>query len=220
MLNLPALSICWGPWAEIGMAAHLADRQQNIGVTPIDPNEGIKALEFALQNQYEQLIFAHVDWKTFTQKLQHPLSLLSRYITGPKEKKKSSWLLDLKAALPGQREKLLSKNLHNLIQKLLGIDDSNGLSEEKGFFDMGMNSLMALELKSILQKELGSDYSLSPTFAFEYPNIKSLAGHLNSLLFPVEKEPEIKSEPEPIKEVKVNLDEMSRDDLYKLIEEG
>src|SRR5262249_54348027 len=47
-----------------------------------------------------------------------------------------------------------------------------------GFTDLGMDSLMAVELRNRLQQQLGSDYPLSATLMFDYPNVNALATFL------------------------------------------
>jgi acyl carrier protein len=50
----------------------------------------------------------------------------------------------------------------------------------RGFFEMGMDSLMAIEIKNRLQAELG--IPLRATVVFNYPNITALAAFLAGLL--------------------------------------
>merc|ERR1739838_1260464 len=47
---------------------------------------------------------------------------------------------------------------------------------QTGFFEMGMDSLMALEFRNRLQISLGT--SLPSTLTFEYPNIEAIADYL------------------------------------------
>ena len=46
--GLPALSISWGPWSEVGMAKDLIARHARGGMIGINPKEGMRALEAAL----------------------------------------------------------------------------------------------------------------------------------------------------------------------------
>ena len=54
-----------------------------------------------------------------------------------------------------------------------------------GFFDLGMDSLMSVELRNRLNRTLAGEYVVSNTAVFDYPNITALAGHLGAELSPV-----------------------------------
>ena len=77
-----------------------------------------------------------------------------------------------------QRELILKQAIINEVKNVIG--QTQKLDEEKGFFDMGMDSLMALELKNHLQVLLG--LSLPNTLAFDYPNLDDLVSYLTRLL--------------------------------------
>ena len=65
---------------------------------------------------------------------------------------------------------------HYVIQvagDLLGHDD---MDTKQGFAEMGMDSLMGVELRAILQKSL--KVSLASTFAFDYSNIDDVVAYL------------------------------------------
>ena len=49
--GLPALSLNWGPWDEVGMAARLGlrDRHAHLGLHPIAPDLGLQALSLGLR---------------------------------------------------------------------------------------------------------------------------------------------------------------------------
>jgi acyl carrier protein len=63
---------------------------------------------------------------------------------------------------------------------VLGIDASQPVPTEKGLFDMGMDSLMSVELKRRLER--GAGQALPSTLTFNYPNVSALAGFLESRL--------------------------------------
>jgi acyl carrier protein len=70
---------------------------------------------------------------------------------------------------------------------ILGVDSPGSIDPQQGFFDMGMESLTALELKSRLEKGLGC--ALPSTFSMNYPNIEILAGYLASQVLGWENSP-------------------------------
>ena len=58
----------------------------------------------------------------------------------------------------------------------MGLNSAQILEPQQGFFQMGLDSLMAVELKNRLENSL--EKSISSTAAFNYPNIEALAGYL------------------------------------------
>ncbi|NJK64639.1 MAG: acyl carrier protein [Synechococcaceae cyanobacterium SM2_3_1] len=75
-----------------------------------------------------------------------------------------------------QRRSKLVAYLQQEVARVLGLDASHLPKAEQGFFDMGMDSMMALDLKERLDKALGA--SLPATLALELPTISALADHL------------------------------------------
>lgn len=85
-------------------------------------------------------------------------------------------LQHLKDMLHSERPAFLIAHLQNEVATVLRLDPSQLPEKKLSFFDMGMDSLLAVELKNRLEKSLGN--SISPTLAFNYPNIESLAKYL------------------------------------------
>ncbi|MCU0285671.1 MAG: acyltransferase domain-containing protein [Acidobacteria bacterium] len=83
----------------------------------------------------------------------------------------------------------LVKIIQAAIVKILGVRGAADGTKESidiydthtGFFDMGLNSLMAIQLKSELEKEL--HLNLSTAVVFDYPSMETLSQYLESLLF-------------------------------------
>jgi len=82
----------------------------------------------------------------------------------------------LEAAPHARGEKLVSF-LQDEVARVLGRAAEDRPRADQGFFDMGMDSLTAVDLCKRLTAELGC--ALPSTVAFEYPNIDALAGYLN-----------------------------------------
>ena len=97
----------------------------------------------------------------------------------------------LETASPTRRLTVLVEHLREQIARVLGLDASLGIEEGQGLFDLGMDSLMAVELKNRLELSFGP---LPATLAFDYPTLKDLADFLVGHLFPDTPPP---SRPEP-----------------------
>src|SRR5262249_36275060 len=89
--GLPAVSINWGPWAEVGMAARLAqpaDRRRVLGVEPIGDSLGRWALDCVLTGGPAMVLVQQVNWELLTQQtayLPRPMlaGLVGRPVTRP-----------------------------------------------------------------------------------------------------------------------------------------
>jgi acyl transferase domain-containing protein len=89
----------------------------------------------------------------------------------------SPLLKKLKAVSISDAKEMLIAYLQSEIGLLLGFEESQLPSPQQGFFDMGMNSLTAIELKNLLQSSLGQSFSLS--IIFNYSNIDALVQYLS-----------------------------------------
>jgi acyl carrier protein len=70
----------------------------------------------------------------------------------------------------------LTDAVREIVMTVLGLDAGNGPQPLQGLRDLGLDSLLALDLKNRLQTATGR--RLSPTLAFDYPTIADLAAYL------------------------------------------
>jgi acyl carrier protein len=100
-------------------------------------------------------------------------------------------LVDRIEALPaGKRFDFLLNHIRELVNEVLGFDSSHSIDSRRGFFELGMDSLLALELKNRIQTGLGYSYMLNSTVVFDYPTIESLARFLAEEAFGLRSAPE------------------------------
>src|SRR5204863_3825443 len=64
-----------------------------------------------------------------------------------------SLLRRLGEARPGERREVVRAWVEAEVRAVMGLDAATALDRSKGFFDMGMDSLMAVELKNRLHGE-------------------------------------------------------------------
>jgi acyl carrier protein len=169
-LGLPGLSINWGPWSGNGMAANID--WMETGITPLEPEQGMSALQLLLGQQVPQLAVMKVDWQRYRWK-QSLLSKLTRAIAATHD---STLLEKLQAALPLDCRETLMAHVTKEVSHVLGFAVSELADPHQRFFDLGMDSLMAVNLKNRLASSL--NLTLPATLIFEFPTIDDLTNYL------------------------------------------
>ncbi len=92
----------------------------------------------------------------------------------------SAFASELLAANPGDRYDLLLDRIQSEVKRVLRLPAKPDLKQ--GLFELGMDSLMAVELRSRLEAGLGQ--ALPSTIAFDHPTIERLSRHLLDLIAP------------------------------------
>jgi NAD(P)-dependent dehydrogenase (short-subunit alcohol dehydrogenase family)/acyl carrier protein len=188
--GLPGLSINWGPWGTGGMVSQLGSRDQarldRQGMEMIEPAHGLQLLKTLLVQEAAQCGVMAVNWLKFFQQFQAeaepPLfSVLAGEVrrhrkTGQSRGRASALLRGLESASSEDRQNMLTGHIQAEIAGILELDPSEWPNPQQGFFDMGIDSLMAVDLKTRLETALGQP--LSSTLTFKYPTIEALAGYL------------------------------------------
>ena len=63
--GLPAVSICWGAWAEVGAAARAGSGVARRGLQPMPPQDALAALGHAMTAEHPVIGVLAVDWPRF-----------------------------------------------------------------------------------------------------------------------------------------------------------
>ncbi len=100
-----------------------------------------------------------------------------------KEKEPDPQLEGLLSALPGERIELLIDYVRQQLAHILRLPNPEKLDRRQHLMDLGVDSLLALELKSRLQKGLRLEVTLPSTLIYDYPSIEAVAGYLETVLF-------------------------------------
>ncbi|MFI4955157.1 MAG: SDR family NAD(P)-dependent oxidoreductase, partial [Gammaproteobacteria bacterium] len=177
------ISLNWGAWAEVGMAKALVAEHKRKGMLAFKNEEALQALAYALKQDIAQLGLMNMNWRKLSQQFIN----LPSWLKNLTEQKQASVLMEtLEAAPEEQRPLILKTAISNAVRKVIGIADNRPIDEYMGFFEMGMDSLMALELKNYLQTLI--QRPLPNTLVFDYPDCAALykffAGTLMTQLFP------------------------------------
>jgi len=187
-LGLPALSIDWGAWGG-GMADSAAARrrQQVHGVEEIEPARGLELLARMLGGAWPaQVGVFPVKWTKFGEQFHGRVpAYLERLIPAAAP---PAAIPAVAAASPpswdkvpvGEREPALKSFLRGELAAVLGVADASRVPTKQGFFEIGMDSLMTVELVHRLEAKLG--IKLAANLAIDYPNVDALAGYLAARL--------------------------------------
>jgi NAD(P)-dependent dehydrogenase (short-subunit alcohol dehydrogenase family) len=180
--GLPAQSIDWGAWAEIGAAADLVRRggaqMAASGMGAIAPQAGIDVYRYLLDQPVTQVGVLPIDWTRYGGG-QPFYRALARGANGSAvvNGAPSVRLQERLAAAPiYERADLIVAHVQAEVARVLGFADAAGVPLHEGVTDLGMDSLTAVELRNRLQSGLGA--KLPATLVFDYPTVTAIADYL------------------------------------------
>jgi len=180
--GLPSLSINWGPWDGAGMASpEVRVHLSRTGVRVLPSNEASVVLSHLLGMNLAQVTVAKVDWNVFrpVYEAKAHRRLFEEILVqaeGSAPVGKPTFVRDLEESPPEQRRAMLIAHVQQAVTTVMRIDADRRIDTRKGFFDIGMDSLMAVELAQHLQVSLGRP--VSPASVFDHPTVESLADHI------------------------------------------
>jgi acyl transferase domain-containing protein/acyl carrier protein len=167
----PALSINWGAWGGLGFAdtsggKRLAARLALMGIRSMAPRQALEVLERMLRQDAVQVAAVPVNWKRYHQfdsaGAKSPLlSQLAREESGvPLRMDHPGKQRDaLLATEPAARHRFLLSYLSEQVARVLGLSAPR-LDLKQPLSNLGLDSLMAVELKNRIAVDLGVNVSM------------------------------------------------------------
>jgi myxalamid-type polyketide synthase MxaE and MxaD len=222
-LGLPGLSLNWGPWASIGAAAGKpsADRVIAAGMSPIETDWGLDVLEHMLGVGQPQAAVMAVDWgrwfRAFPTLAGAPLlaDLAREHASAVEGSGAPGAMAAQLSALarPEERRDFLQTLLTRQIAQVLRLPPAQ-VDPDTPFGSLGFDSLMALEVKNGLERQLG--LVLPVSLVWNYPTVTELTGYLASELG-VRLEPDPAVTPQTIEPEADALAGLSEDEIMDLL---
>ncbi|MDZ8033647.1 type I polyketide synthase [Nostoc sp. DedSLP04] len=189
--GLAGLSINWGPWEQGGMAAQLGNqhhsRMQSHGLGTISPERGLQALEALLVQDVIQVGIIPANWQQLLAQIAPGIEvpmLQSCKLVAADQRYKDQLLQQLQTAPIEERRELLRAYLQSEIAKVLGLSNPQQVEPQQRLFDLGLDSLTAVELRNRLQTNLG--YTMRSTLLFDYPTLAALLDYLAENVIPLQ----------------------------------
>jgi NAD(P)-dependent dehydrogenase (short-subunit alcohol dehydrogenase family)/acyl carrier protein len=198
----PVSSIAWGPWRDAGMFAAMNDRAQAAwiarGLIPMTEAEAFAALDRAIAGEVRQALAAKVDWARALADdgARWNLALFAamqpktqpRTHAGPSaDKTAQDGLAALRAMPPALRRNALVEAIAVRARTVLDLPKGSTLPSAVALKDLGLDSLMAVELRNHLARFGG--IALPATLAFDHPTLDALADRL-SVIWSLQASPE------------------------------
>jgi len=125
----------------------------------------------------------------------------------------------LAAAPVNERRDLLMVHICSQIAKVLGLNSHYQIEPRQKLFDLGLDSLMAVELKCLLESSL--QCALPTTLLFDYPTVEALVDHLaEQLSLRLSHEPAVPSSGiDETVDASAKWEELSQGEIAHLLEE-
>jgi 1-acyl-sn-glycerol-3-phosphate acyltransferase len=191
-LGRPALTINWGALSGVGHVSQHGEIAQHLsrqGLDSFTPAEALRALEEALTAEVPQLMVARVDWRRWssldasataikkTRRLAHlavetPTAQEAASDAGARRS-------GLAKAPAAERSSLLQHGITELVARVLGTSIKK-VDADLPLTDMGIDSLMAVELQTLI----GRDFGAAPPLAslLEGATVRQLSATMLTLL--------------------------------------
>jgi malonyl CoA-acyl carrier protein transacylase/NAD(P)-dependent dehydrogenase (short-subunit alcohol dehydrogenase family)/acyl carrier protein len=182
------LSVNWGTWEVMRLAS--ADSQRGFresGLLPMPAADALEAMATLMSGEASQAMVADIDWGVLKplHEARRARPLLSRVgladmsDAAPVRGDATSFIDRWTGAAGDTRVEMLVEFVSREVAAVLGLH-GEPVPLETGLFELGMDSLMSVELKKRLERGVG--LPLPSTLTFNYPNVSALAGFIHGEL--------------------------------------
>ena len=188
-LGLSGQVIAWGAWSGLGEAEEQRERIERqlaaSGTGWINAQQGIDAFDELVRRDLTSGMVAAVDWPVFIENFEETPNYLEDLRAEGSDSEEDSdassgetdLLSELRQTATEEREGLLVSFLQRELQAVLRMPSAP--APAVGFFELGMDSLMAVEFRNRLNRSLEGEIAVSNTAVFDYPTVTELAQHLD-----------------------------------------
>ena len=190
-----AVSLQWGAWDGGGMATRVAPRARRFDATGIMAFAPAEALDLMMAHRtsaHDRMMLIRAEWSAFVATRPADARLYSQLRTGSvapiashvtDAQSRVVSLLDSVAALPESlRPDAVRDAVMTLAARMLGLPSGARLDATRPLRDLGLDSLMAVELRTAIGAAVAR--TLPATLLFEHPTVDALSAYVLALLQP------------------------------------
>ncbi|MEU0535057.1 type I polyketide synthase [Amycolatopsis tolypomycina] len=194
--GLPGQSLAWGLWDQTsgGMAAGTdeagrARMTRRGGLVAMNPAEGMELFDAAISAGDAVLVPARLDLRGLRAEAASGADvphLLRGLVRARRQQAPTAstvdenWAGRLAGLDPAERAKVLLDLVRAQVAGVLGYRGGRQVDPDQGLFEIGFDSLTAVELRNRLRAR--TERKIAPSVVFDHPTPALLAAHLNELL--------------------------------------
>jgi acyl transferase domain-containing protein/acyl carrier protein len=225
--GVAGLSINWGPWKDIGAAADrgITDRLAADGIEALSTREGLAAFERALNGANPQVAVLSIDWNRYRQRARHVSSPFFADVAGSTTMPKAAQA-PAAARAEDVRQRVIDApeaRKRSIVQtfvaekalRALGLDPARAVDPRTPLGELGLDSLLAVELRNLLGSALGKP--LPATLLFDYPTIATLTDYLMTEVLEVKTAPAVDERAEPAVSLVGTIEELSDEEVERML---
>jgi acyl transferase domain-containing protein/NADPH:quinone reductase-like Zn-dependent oxidoreductase/acyl carrier protein/nucleoside-diphosphate-sugar epimerase len=182
--GLPASSLAWGLWSTgSGMTQGMGDndiaRMARAGVAQLTAVDGMALFDAAVAHDGALVVPMRFDPVSLRAADEVP-ALLRKLVRGRTKRNRSVAAQGLAVLSAADREQALVDLVRAQVAEVLGYGDAGAVELDRPFKGLGIDSLMAVELRNRLVAATGT--RLPTTLVFDYPTPRELIGFLTAEL--------------------------------------
>lgn len=236
--GLPALSINWGIWSQIGSAAERKADEWMLsqGIGTITPESGKQILNQVFAQEKAQIAVLPIEWGTYLSQFKTAPVWLSRLVEEARKKgtrnkpstasqpkvstsqtSNKAWREKLTNVPPNQQRQYLLEHINIQVVKAIGLDAGQQIDPRQPLNELGLDSLMAVELRNILTSSLQLERSLPATLVFDYPTINALTDYLAHDVLKMEAKKAEEKATAGTTDLLANLENLSDEDVARML---
>ncbi|HQT21504.1 MAG: hypothetical protein B7X86_01100 [Sphingobacteriales bacterium 17-39-43] len=178
--QLPALSICWGPWKNSKMTKGMDQKFEEMGIFPFSADTGFNALEMALTQKNSSGVLAAIQVQPDLVVNNGSILVHSMFPT--------EWHLNTREVIKESVMTIFNTTdqalimLEELAREVLKLEPDDSLNTERPYFEIGFDSIMLNMLQTKVLQTTGINISI--TQFFKHPSLIALAAYLKEFSSP------------------------------------
>lgn len=160
--GVPAIAVNFGPWSGPGMAQRVpgGERWKHYGLRPLSSALAFTALEHAIDANEAECVVCDLNDSVMKDAAVAPPTLL-RMFDRTLDLGSRPAPADLSSLPPAERADFVRAQVRLQVARLMGLGANDSIDESVSLGDLGLDSLMSIELKNALAARLGVQLPVS-----------------------------------------------------------